>query len=108
MGIGSFLELPKSSVSKLREICAAQGIRTRVEIPEGHAAESYPGLYIFCSLLGRIVGRWRTSGNAYVFWLTIPQTHRFVPLIWPFDFYLERRIKRILLGLGAHRIDPQF
>jgi hypothetical protein len=109
MGIGPFLELPNASASRLREIAASEGIRVRVETPESRDdAKSYPGLYIFCSLLGRIQGRWRSSNEVCVFWLTFPRSHAFIPLLWPFDFYLARRVEQILLGLGAHRIDPQF
>lgn len=108
MGIGPFLELPNIAASKLREISASEGIRIRVEIPESRAAEYYPGLYIFCGLLGRIHGHWCTSGDVCVFWLTSPLSPAFIPLFWPFDFYLGRRVEQILLRLGAHRIDPQF
>ena len=108
MSIGPFLELPNIAASRIREISANEGIRIRGEIPEGRAAESYPGLYIFSGPLGRIEGRWRTSGDVCVFWLTFPRNRAFIPLLLPFDFYLARRVEQILLGLGAHRIDPQF
>jgi len=107
MGIGVFFEIPNTAASNLREISASEEIRIRIENPESPAAESYPGLYIFCSLLGRIQGRWRTSGDVSVFWLTFPRNHALIPLLWPFDFYLVRRVEQILLRLGAHRIDPK-
>jgi hypothetical protein len=108
MSIGPFLEIPNTAAQKLREVAASQGIRVRVEIPESRAAQFYPGLYIFCGLIGRIQGRWRTSEEMCVFWLTFPRTHAFLPLFWPFDFYLSHRIEQMLIGLGAHRIDPRF
>ena len=108
MSIGPFLELPNTAASRLREVAASKGIRVRVETPESRAAELYPGLYIFCSLLGRIQGHWRTSGEVCLFWLTFPRSHAFIPLLWPFDFYLSRRVEQMLLELGARRSDPQF
>jgi hypothetical protein len=108
MSIGPFFELPNTAASRLREVAARKGIRVRVETAESRAAEFYPGLYIFCSLLGRIQGRWRTSGDVCVFWLTSPLSHAFIPVLWPFDFHLFHRVEQVLLELGAHRTDPQF
>jgi hypothetical protein len=108
MSIGPFLELPNTAASRLREAAAREGIRVRVETPDSRAAEFYPGLYVFCSLLGRIQGRWRTSGEVCVFWLTFPRSHAFIPLLWPFESICRVAWNKCYLSLEHIEAIPNF
>jgi hypothetical protein len=62
VSIGPIFELPIAAISQLREVSATKGILLESLDDDGKGA--FPGLYMFRGRLGRIHGRWRTSGGA--------------------------------------------